>query len=191
VLALKGIGLRPIPGGKGGAAAPQPTLLDDVRRLLDDPDAAQAGTSATVDGDHGRIETRHALIVHTVAWLAETHAWPGLKAVGKVTASREIDGQATTATRYYLLSTPLTAARFAEVVRTHWQIENRLHWVLDVVMDEDQSRARKDHAPENLARLRRFTLNLLRANADQGSTRAKIKRATWDDTFLLTILAKA
>ena len=63
--------------------------------------------------------------------------------------------------RYYLLSTPLAAARFAEVVRAHWHIENRLHWVLDVVMDEDQARARKDHAPENLARLRRFALDLL------------------------------
>jgi predicted transposase YbfD/YdcC len=74
------------------------------------------------------------------------------------------------------------------VVRAHWQIENRLHWVLDVVMDEDQSRARKGHAPENLARLRRFALNLLRANSDKGSTRGKIKRAGWDDAFLLRIL---
>jgi predicted transposase YbfD/YdcC len=74
------------------------------------------------------------------------------------------------------------------VVRAHCQIENRLHWVLDVVMDEDQSRARKGHAPENLARLRRFALNLLRANSDKGSTRGKIKRAGRDDAFLLRIL---
>ena len=68
------------------------------------------------------------------------------------------------------------------------QIENRLHWVLDVVMDEDRSRARKGHAPENLARLRRFALDLLRVNPDKGSIRGKIKRAGWDDAFLLTIL---
>ena len=73
----------------------------------------------------------------------------------------------------------------------HWQIENRLHWVLDTAMDEDQSRSRKDHAPENLARLRRFALNLLRANAEKGSTRGKIKRAAWDDSFLLKILQTA
>jgi hypothetical protein len=85
----------------------------------------------------------------------------------------------------------LSAARFAEVVRAHWQIENSLHWVLDVVMDEDQARARKDHAPENLARLRRFALNLLRANPDKGSTRGKFKRAGWDDAFLLKILTSA
>jgi predicted transposase YbfD/YdcC len=76
-------------------------------------------------------------------------------------------------------------------VRSHWQIENCLHWVLDVVLDEDRSRARKDHGPENLARLRRFALNLLRANRDRGSTRGKIKRAAWDDAFLLHILNAA
>ena len=77
-------------------------------------------------------------------------------------------------------------------MRTHWHIENRLHWVLDVVMDEDQARARKDHAPENLARLRRFALNLLRANPDQpGSTRGKLTRAAWDERVLLKILAAA
>ena len=114
-----------------------------------------------------------------------------MAAVAKVTATREIKGKSSAASRYYLLSKPLAAARVAEVVRTHWQIENCLHWVLDVVMDEDQSRSRKDHAPENLARLRRFALNLLRANKDKGSTRGKIKRAAWDDTFLLKILTAA
>lgn len=169
----------------------QPALLEDVRLLLDDPAAPPDDAAETTDGDHGRIETRRAEIIHDVAWLAEAHAWPGLAAVGKVTAHREIDGKATATTRYYLLSRPLTAARFAEVVRAHWHIENRLHWVLDVVMDEDQCRARMDHAPENLARLRRFALNLLRANRDKGSTRGKIKRAGWDDAFLVKILASA
>ena len=169
----------------------QPGLHEDVGLWLDDPATTVDDCAETVDGDHGRIETRHARVVQAAAWLTEAHDFPGLQAVGKVTAVREIDGQATTASRYYLLSTPLSAARLAEVVRTHWHIENRLHWVLDVVMDEDGSRARKDHAPENLARLRRFALNLLRANHDQGSTRGKIKRAGWDDAFLLKILNPA
>ena len=102
-----------------------------------------------------------------------------------------VDGKTTTASRYYLLSKPLAAARLAQVVRSHWHIENRLHWVLDVVMDEDGSRARKDYGPENLARLRRFALNLLRVNPDPGSTRGKIKRAGWDDAFLFQILSAA
>jgi predicted transposase YbfD/YdcC len=169
--------------------ANQPALYEDVRLLLDDPQARPDDLASTTDGDHGRIETRRATIVHEVTWLVETHPFPGLKAVGKVTATREQDGKTTTATRYYLLSRPLPAARFLEVVRAHWHIENRLHWVLDVVLDEDRARARKDHAPENLARLRRFALNVLRANKDNGSTRGKIKRAGWDDAFLLKLLA--
>jgi predicted transposase YbfD/YdcC len=171
--------------------ANQPALFEDVRLLLDDPEARPDEIASTTDGDHGRIEIRRAEIVHNPAWLAEAHGFPGLKAVGKVTATREQGARATTATRYYLLSRRLTAARFLEVVRTHWQIENCLHWVLDVVLDEDQARARKDHAPENLARLRRFALNVLRANRNQGSTRGKIKRAGWDDAYLLNLLATA
>ena len=168
----------------------QPALFEDVRLWLDDPATVPDDACQTVDGDHGRIEIRRATVAREVAWL-EPHRFPGLAAVAKVTAVRELDGKTTTASRYYLLSKPLAAARLAQVVRSHWHIENRLHWVLDVVMDEDGSRARKDHAPENLARLRRFALNLLRANPDQGSTRGKIKRAGWDDAFLLKILNSA
>jgi predicted transposase YbfD/YdcC len=169
----------------------QKTLLEDTRLLLDGLESVPDDTAQTVDGDHGRIETRRAAVLHDVAWLAEQHGFPGLAAVGKVEATREIDGKTTTASRYYILSKPLSAARFLDVARTHWHVENRLHWVLDVVMDEDQARARKDHGPENLARLRRFALNIIRANQDKGSTRGKIKRAAWDDTFLLQLLAAA
>jgi predicted transposase YbfD/YdcC len=169
----------------------QRALYDDVCLWLDDPATVPDDACETVDGDHGRIETRRALVAHDVAWLAECHGFPGLAAVGRVTATREVDGKSTTASRTYVLSTKLDAARFAQVVRSHWHIENRLHWVLDVVMDEDGSRARKDHGPENLARLRRFALNLLRANRDKGSTRGKIKRAGWNDAFLLKILSNA
>jgi predicted transposase YbfD/YdcC len=171
--------------------ANQPALSEDVRLLLDDPEAPPDDRAETTDGDHGRIETRHAAVLFDVAWLAESHGFPGLAAIGKVSATREQDGQTTSATRYYLLSRRLSAARFLAVVRAHWQIENCLHWVLDVVLDEDLARARKDHAPENLARLRRFALNVLRANRDQGSLRGKIKRAAWDDDFLLNLLASA
>ena len=171
--------------------ANRPATLKDVEAFFSDPPPGALDRWETTDGDHGRIEIRRAEVVHDVAWLAEAHAWPGLRAVGKVAATRESDGRTTTATRYYLLSKPLAAARFAEIVRTHWQIENRLHWVLDTAMDEDRSRSRKDHGPENLARLRRFALNLIRTNPTKGSTRGKIKRAAWDDQFLLDILRAA
>jgi len=169
----------------------QKGLFDDVRRYLDDPETMPDDVATTTDADHGRIETREATIVHDVAWLKDAHRFPGVEAVGKVVASREIDGQTTTATRTYLLSKTFSAQRFLEIVRIHWRIENQVHWVLDVTMNEDQARNRKDHGPDNLARLRRFALNLIRANPDNGSARGKRKRAAWDDSFLLTLLAKA
>ncbi len=156
----------------------QKTLFEDIQLLLDDPETAPDDVAQTVDGDHGRIETRRATVLHDVAWLAERHGFPGLAAVGKIEATREIDGKTTTACRYYILSKPLSAARFLEVVRAHWHVENRLHRVLpdrfrDVVMDEDQSRARKDNGPENLARLRRFALKIHNAEPTPVQTSAK------------------
>lgn len=171
--------------------ANQPELLEEVRLLLDDPAAPPDDVAETVDGDHGRIETRRAAVLSDIDFLCREYDWPGLAAIGKITATREIAGKTSTAIRYYLLSKPLPARRFLQVVRAHWGIENQLHWVLDVILDEDQARNRKDNGPENLALLRRLALNLLRANQDKGSIRGKIKRAGWNDAFLLRLLAAA
>lgn len=171
--------------------ANQPTLLDDVRLYLEDPRAPPDDRGQTVEGDHGRIETRVCEVLHDVAFLDELHGWPGLKAIGRITATRESAGKTARQTRYFLLSRPLSAARLAEVARVHWTIENQLHWPLDVHLDEDGSRSRKDHGPENLALLRRFAPNLLRANRDKLSVRRKIKQAGWNDAFLLKLLAQA
>ncbi len=168
----------------------QPTLHDDVKLLMDDPAAPADDAAETVDGDHGRIETRRAEVLHDVDWLAEAHDWPGLACVGKVTATRESDGRAVTAVRYYLASRPLSAGELNSLARGHWGIENRLHWVLDVVMNEDQARARKDNAPENLALLRRLALNIIKRNNDKGSNRIKFKRAGWDNRFLRKLIAE-
>ena len=93
-------------------------------------------------------------------------------------------------TAYYLLSTPMTPERFGEVVRSHWAIENRLHWCLDVTMNEDQMRNRMDHAPQNLAILRHMALNLVRQETSKGSLRKKLRRAAWSDSFLAKVLAQ-
>ena len=111
---------------------------------------------------HGRIETRTASISSDVEWLQERHQWPGLAAVGKITAKRQCQEKTSVETRYYLLSYAFTPERFNAIVREHWGIENRLHWMLDVVFNEDQSRNRKDNCPENLALLRKLALNLAR-----------------------------
>ena len=134
-----------------------------MRLYLDDPDAADNCNSIQrVDADHGRIETRAAVITTDIGWLQERHDWPGLSAVGKVTCQREIDTKQTRQSRYFLLSLPLEPERFLEVTRSHWRIENSLHWVLDVTMNEDQARNRTGNGPENLALLRRMALNLAR-----------------------------
>ncbi len=168
----------------------QGSLHADVSLFLDDPQLAADGTHTSVDGEHGRIETRTAMVSSDIAWLQEQHAWPGLAAVGKVLRTRESGGKITTEAAYYLLSTPLSAERFSEVARQHWGIENSLHWILDVTMNEDQSRNRKDHGPENLAMLRRLALNLARLEPSKGSMKGKLKRAGWDDQFLAQLLAQ-
>ena len=168
----------------------QPTLYEDVKLLMDDPGAPADDVDETVDGDHGRIETRRAEVLHDVAWLAQSHAWPGLAAVGKIAARREIDGRQTSSIRYFLASWPLTAAELNRSARGHWGIENQLHWVLDVVMNEDQARARKDNAPENLALLRRLALNIIKRNKDKGSNRLKFNSAGWNDRFLRKLISE-
>ncbi len=168
----------------------QGPLHDDVRTFLDDP-LTVLQSAASVDGGHGRIEERRAAISTDIAWLQERHGWPGLAAIGKVTARREgAGGRTTVKARYYLLSRAFTPERFDALVRAHWGIENGLHWVLDVVLDEDQARSRKDHGAENLALLRRLALNLARLEPSTGSMRGKLKRAGWDERFLTALLAQ-
>lgn len=139
---------------------------------------------------HGRRERRRATVMPNTS-LASHHDFPGVVAVGRVSSSRRPHGQraAPVRMRHYLLSTPMSAKRLLQVTRSHWTVENQLHWVLDVQFDEDGNRARKDHAPENLATLRRLALNILRAHPDPTSIRRKIKRAGWNNSFLLELLS--
>lgn len=108
-------------------------------------------------------------------------------AVARVEARRKATGQPETlAVRWFLLSTVPTPERMIEIARTHWTIENQLHWVLDVAFGEDAARSRKDHAPQNLAIIRKLAINLIRKHPDKGSIKGKIKRAGWNDPFLLS-----
>jgi predicted transposase YbfD/YdcC len=170
----------------------QGTLCEDVRTLLEDPGLPVYDRAQTVEADHGRIETREAHLVTDLAWLPEQHHWPGLACIGKLTATREDKamGAVQRQDRYYLLSRVMSAQEFLDTVRAHWSIENSLHWVLDVVLREDHARARKDHAPANLAILRRLALNTIKRNQDKGSNRLKFKRAGWDDRFLRKLIAQ-
>jgi len=168
----------------------QGSLHDDVRTFLNDPARPVEASHTTVDGEHGRIETRTSLVSSDIGWLQEQHAWPGLKAIGKVVRTRDTGTQTSTETAYYLLSTALSAARFGEVARAHWGVENGLHWVLDVTMNEDQARNHKDHGPQNIALLRRLALNLAKLEGSKESLKGKLYRAALSDTFLTRLLAQ-
>ena len=166
----------------------QGTLHHDVALFLDDRASKTVTAEPVVDADHGRIETRTATVSTDIAWLIEAHQWPGLAAVGKVERVRETAGKTTAETAYYLLSAPLTPERLNEVVRAHWCVENRLHWRLDVVMNEDQDRSRLGNGPHNLAVLRHMAMNLMQKDGEKGSLRGKIKRAGWDEAYLARLL---
>jgi predicted transposase YbfD/YdcC len=167
----------------------QATLHDDVRLFLDDPACKVTTAKPTVEADHGRIETRTAMVSSDIDWLQKDHQWPGLAAIGKVVRIREAPDKTSTEAAYYLLSKALSAERFNEVVRQHWGVENRLHWRLDVVMNEDQDRTRLGNGPHNLAVLRHMAINAMQRDTTKGSLRGKFKRAGWDDAYLTSLLA--
>lgn len=170
----------------------QATLYDDVKLYLDDPQSqGKLDVFQDVDAGHGRIETRIAHLSQDIGWLQEHHDWPALCAIGKVTARREDGSKKSVETRYYLLSRALSAEKFLAATRAHWSIENSLHWVLDVTMNEDAMRNRKGNGPENLAILRRIALNLARSEPTKGSMRGKLKKAGWNDNFILDLIRAA
>ena len=162
----------------------QGSLHADVQLFMDDPARFAAVCHTTIDANHGRIETRTGEVSTDIGWLQKQHAWPNLAAIGKMVRTRETPAKTTTETSYYLLSTPLSAARFTEMARAQWGIENGLHWVLDVTMNEDHARHRKDNGPENIGLLRRLAINLAKLEGSKGSMKGKLKRADWNDQFL-------
>jgi predicted transposase YbfD/YdcC len=163
----------------------QPALLRDAKAAIAAGVRKGVKSTTTLDAAHGRKEKRTVRVV-PVKGMAEKHDFPGLKAVARITSKRGTDE---TIERYFLMSQRYSRPEVLRIVREHWTIENGLHWPLDVVLDEDLARNRKDNAPPNLAVLRRLALNLARAHPDtKTSLRGKLKRAGWDDNFLFEML---
>jgi predicted transposase YbfD/YdcC len=165
----------------------------EIKSYLDEAIVRQAPElvyKETVEKGHGRLEIRRYWQSGVVGWFAERHLWEGLQSVGVVEAVREKSGERTVERRYYLSSLPVEVERFARAVRSHWAIENQLHWVLDVDFGEDQSRARSGHAAENLAILRRWALNLVKQDEQKKkrSLKGRMKAAGWDNRYLLHLL---
>ena len=143
----------------------------------------------TVDGDHGRIETRTYTAIHDVDWLKERHDWPGLQGVVMVESTREIADKIERETRFYITSLTWLACQLGPVIRSHWAIENSLHWVMDMVFRDDECRIRTDHAPANFTTLKHMAHNIVRKAPGKDSLRLKRKVAAWDDDFLASLLA--
>jgi predicted transposase YbfD/YdcC len=121
-----------------------------------------------------------------------THKWSKLQSIGLVESVRTVNGKTTVETRYYISSLPNNAEVFGQSVRSHWGIENSLHWILDVALNEDDCRIRKDNAPENFAVLRHVAVNLLgRDSTSKHGIKNKQFRAAMDNEYLTKVLAGA
>jgi len=167
----------------------QGTLLDDVATFFESSLASPAMT-ASIDGEHGRIETRSVQACDDIKWLNERHEWIGLKSIIAVSVERECNRKVTEETRYFISSLGATdPKRLAQVVRAHWSIENNLHWSLDVAFDEDHNRTRKGHSAANLAVMRHIALNLIKnEKTSKVGVKVKRKKAGWDNTYLLRVI---
>lgn len=167
----------------------QSKLLSSVKRVFDSR-ATRRSAETLEPSTHDRQEWRRATVIGNRR-IGVEQGFPGVVALGRVTSRRRPhNGKTSLVVRYYLLSTYLSAKALLHAVRSRWSIENQLHWLLDVVLREDASRARKDNAPEILAILRKFALNLLRTHPKKISIRQKIKSAAWNDTFLLSLIGQ-
>lgn len=166
----------------------QGNLSSDVKLFFEDKELVEksdASVFETTDGGHGRIETRKCTVLSDVKWLTKRNEnWHSIKSIIQVESTREIKSKTSKETRYYISSCLSDAKIMLQNIRGHWEIENKLHWVLDVQFNEDQSRIRKDHSPENMAVIRHSVLNMInlyKKNTKNISIKRIQNKAAWSD----------
>jgi predicted transposase YbfD/YdcC len=140
---------------------------------------------------HGRIETRKYTAIDQILWMNSSDGWHGLKSIVMVESTRIINDKTSHEARYYISSLPSDIIKLSTAIRSHWSIENSLHWVLDVTFNEDQSRIRKGNAPQNIAMIRHVALNLLKQAQKKMkgiSVKALRKASGWDNETMSTVL---
>ena len=179
-----------------GLKGNQGTLHEDVALFFDEQQGGLAGHQVTVhqtcEKDHGRLETRRVVATEQIAWLQDNHAWPGLRSIAKVESRRELlaEGQVEEETRYYLSSLPGEAGQIGAAVRSHWGVENGLHWVMDMVFRDDECRIRSENAPSNFTTIKHMASNLLRRGKGKHSMRASRHIAAWNEDFFYSLLTQ-
>ena len=176
-----------------GLKGNQGSLREDVEVFVAEQKARNfadttISQATTIDADNGRIETRITTVIHDVEWIQKRHGWPGLNAVAMVESTRETAGVIEQDTRFYITSLVMLAHLLGPVIRSHWAIENSLHWVMDMVFRDDESRVRTDHAPANFTTIKHMACNLLRRPSGKDSLRVRRKVAGWDDDFLASLV---
>ena len=171
-------------------------LAEEVALFFDAPEQAGGACFETTDADHGRLEIRRHRVCHDVGWLQSPRSapgeprFPGLAAIAMVESRVTRDGQTSTARRFFLSSLALDERLLARAVRAHWGIENRLHWVLDVVFHDDLMRLRTDNGPRNMATIKHMAMNLIKQAPGKDSLKSKRKAAAWDQDYLKNIITR-
>lgn len=172
----------------------QGTLQEDILPYFKDAGTKDADYDYcdTIEKDHGRIEVRKCWVSSDTDWLNKKHDWPGLNSIGMIESTRIINNEKSVERRYYISSLEKNSEKFLHAIRSHWGIENSLHWVLDVSFKEDNSRVRKEHGAHNLTILRHIALNMLKKESSKKiSINCKRLKAGWDKNYLSKILEVA
>ena len=181
----------------------QGSLRDDVELLFTEQAARGFADTVvsrheTLEKSHGRIETRTTTASDDIAWLQDRHDWPGLRSIVMVQTVRELGihsgakpgAKIERETRFYIASAAAAAEALGSAIRSHWSIENGLHWVMDMVFRDDECRIRKNNAPANFATVKHMASNLLRRAPGKDSLRVKRRVAAWDDDFLASLITR-
>lgn len=170
----------------------QGTLFEDIQTAFESASTAQLDYARSLNKGHGCIEIRECWALDDPDLLAYIHdykTWRGLGSIVKVVSERRLPDKTEVKTCYFISSLPASAKQLLQGIRAHWQVENSLHWVLDVAFREDDSRVRKDHAPQNFSVIRQLALNLLKQETSlKVGIKAKRKQAGWDESYLLKVL---
>ena len=176
--------------------ANQKNLQDEVIDLFEKIDTPEFEhytyqKDTQIEKDHGRIEKRECITINNLSWLFEIHKWKGVQSIAKIIATvhHQATGKETIEERYYITSMSGNAAFINKAVRKHWFIENKLHWILDVIFKEDYSRVRTGNGAENLTTIRKIAFNAIKQdNTVKTSFKNKRKMCGWNDNFALNIM---